>query len=409
MNAATLKLLVIEDDANFAELVTLVAEQAGYSASLACGFDELERAFDDSVKLIVLDMMMPEMDGVEVIRFLAAHDCQAGLVLFSSVDERILETAVRLAQAQGLWVVEALPKSTGAEDLSRVLCGAVGEIQKRKPRKPKDAHAIKHDFSREEINRALQNNEFLVLFQPKIAVATKQLVSVEALVRWQHPQHGLLTPGDFVYTIEEMGFVDRLTGQVMDQAFAHTSSWAKHNVCLQIAINVSALMLANVSLPDEIARRAKSCGVEPTHVILEITESWLATDVVTTLDVLTRLRLKGFELSIDDFGTGYSTLSQLRNMPFSELKLDQSFVRDASSNKQARTIADSSAKLGRDLNLRVVAEGVETLEDWNFAVELGCDMMQGLFIAAPMDGQKIPQWHRLWRHRMRDPVVAVTF
>ncbi len=148
-----------------------------------------------------------------------------------------------------------------------------------------------------------------------------------------------------------------------------------------------------------VAQRAADLGVPASRITLEVTESWLIADVVKALDVLNRFRIKGFGLSIDDFGTGYASLGQLRDIPFTELKIDRSFISGARENDEARTIADSSVQLGRRLNLQVVAERVETRADWKLVNDLGCDMAQGYFIAKPLRGDDVQEWFRRWRER----------
>ncbi|MDH3378218.1 MAG: EAL domain-containing response regulator [Gammaproteobacteria bacterium] len=405
MTYTTPKLLIIEDETSVAELVSLVAESTGFDVTVACGFQEIDRAFDDTIQLVVLDMMMPEMDGIEVIRYLAANNCRAAFILFSSVDEQLLQTAMTLARAQGLWVWRALPKTMDASVLEQVFLKARAAIDQQMVPEIDLSLDSKYIVSTAELEHGLANSEFLVLFQPKIGVSSRQLESVEALVRWQHPEHGLLGPNAFIHTAEEAGLAAPLTTEVMNQAFSHASAWAQLGLSLHVAVNVPALLLGDVSLPDRIAKCALDHGIKSSQIIVEITESWLASNAVTALDILTRLRLKGFELSIDDYGTGYSTLLQLKDMPFSELKLDQSFVRGAGENKQARTIAGSSVTLGQNLDLKVVAEGVETVKEWRFVQDLGCDIAQGFFIAAPMRGEEIPEWHVQWQHR-RQGLVA---
>ena len=216
-------------------------------------------------------------------------------------------------------------------------------------------------------------------------------------MRWHHPRLGLLHPKSFVPLAEQSGVIDTLTEIVMTHSFAQLGEWLREGFHVNVSINLSARSLVSLDLPDRVAGVAARHGISPQQVILEVTESWLIEDIVRALDILSRFRIKGFGLSVDDFGTGYATLQQLQDIPFSELKIDQSFIRGASDDHGARVIADSSVSLGQKLDLQVVAEGVESAEDWQMVQRLGCDMAQGYYIARPMEGNDVAAWFQDWR------------
>ena len=401
------ELLVIDDDEDVGALVGLIAEQAGYFPNSVSTFAEFKTHYHDDVALVVIDLMMPGVDGIEVIRYLAARDCKAALVLISAVDQRVLQTAAQLAKAQGLWTIKSLTKPFSPLQLETILCEALPIVTGRQPQPAvwrKDAEPIvRRESSRADLERALDKDELVVFYQPKVDIVSRALGSVEALARWQHPSEGILEPGHFIPLAEQSGLIDAVTDCVMEKAFAQMAEWQNQNLRLYVAINVSTSSLNRIDLPDHIAELVSVHGVAPEQVIIEVTESWLTDDAVTALDILTRLRLKGFGLAIDDFGTGYSTMEQLKEIPFSELKLDRAFVHGATDHNQARVIAGSSVSLGQELNLQVVAEGVETEEDWNLVSALGCDMAQGYFIAPPMCGSDLPKWLHSWHQKHRLP------
>lgn len=191
--------------------------------------------------------------------------------------------------------------------------------------------------------------------------------------------------------------INAVTYAVMEKAFAQCADWLTGGLDLKVSINVSTRSLTDLELPDKIIELSQRHGISSDQIVLEITESWLSKDQVAALDILTRLRIKGFDLSIDDYGTGYSTMQQLKEIPFSELKLDRSFVTDAGTNPDARAIVESSIKLGHELNLRVVAEGVASQADWDLVCQLKCDEGQGFFIARPMPGRDMPNWLDRWQ------------
>ena len=219
-------------------------------------------------------------------------------------------------------------------------------------------------------------------------------------MRWKHPDHGILSPGQFLRQVEEVGLIDELTAFVVAQAFVQASRW--EGLGLTVAVNISSLLLGAIDLLERIDALARELSVRPDRVVLEVTETWLDSDPVTALDVLTRLKLRGFELSIDDFGTGYATLQQLRRVPFGEMKLDQSFVMSAVRDAEACAIVQSSIDLGHSLGLRVVAEGVENQASWDLVHRLGCDQAQGYLMGQPMAAEEVESWRSAWMAKVEE-------
>jgi EAL domain-containing protein (putative c-di-GMP-specific phosphodiesterase class I) len=256
--------------------------------------------------------------------------------------------------------------------------------------------ALNVQVAQTELLNCLEDGAVQVMYQPKIDVRTLEFVSVEALVRLQHPQYGLLEPRAFLALAEESGLIHRLTRSVLLKSLAQASGWLADGLGLQVAVNVSPLLLGDLALPEFFAELADRYGIPRENIVLEITENWISEDAVTALDILTRLRMMGFQLSMDDFGTGYSTMSQLNELPFNELKLDQRFIRNAARDVEARAIVESSIELGHKLGMRVVAEGIEKQADWDLVSELRCDEGQGYFIARPMLGEEVPAWLGHW-------------
>ena len=207
----------------------------------------------------------------------------------------------------------------------------------------------------------------------------------------------MLAPSHFIATAESCDLIGPLTASIIEKAFHQCAEWLDTGLRLKVAVNVSTRSLGNYDLPEWFEEQTRQAGILPHQVVIEVTESWLGKDQLAMLEILTRLRMKGFSLSIDDFGTGYSTMLKLKTIPFTELKLDQSFIRDAASDAEARYIVESSITLGQKLGLHLVAEGVERQEDWDLITELGCDEGQGYFIARPMQGKDVPHWLRRWK------------
>jgi EAL domain-containing protein (putative c-di-GMP-specific phosphodiesterase class I) len=228
---------------------------------------------------------------------------------------------------------------------------------------------------------------------------------VEALVRWQHPQHGLIGPDRFIALAEEGGLIDELTVQVLGMALDWLVPWcaeAPERAGLTLSINLSARSLGSADFVGRLHERCTASGMDPRRVIFELTETAAMDDPALALELLTRLRVQGFELSIDDFGTGYSSMVQLVRLPFSEVKVDRSFVMTATRSSESQAVIRSIVDLGHSLGLRVVAEGVEEQAAMDYLRGAGCDLAQGYLIARPMTAPALRAW---WPARAQ--VVAV--
>lgn len=338
--------------------------------------------------MIVVDLQMPGMDGVEVLRHLAKLEFAGGVILLSAEDERVLHTAQKLASAHGLNVIAGFQKPVAPEALAAALLHPVLAVRHRPDVNPLGPEALRLGIAR---------GDLVNVYQPKVNVQSGRVSGVESLVRWQHPTLGLLSPDRFIPIAEEHGLIDAVTHLVLRGALDQSRRWRDAGLDLSVAVNVSMDNLADLGFPKLVQGQARALGVRPGSLILEVTESRLMKDPVAALDILTRLKLMRFMLSIDDFGTGYSSLSQLRDLPFDEIKIDRGFVHGASREPTLRGIFDASCHLAHDLRMTIVAEGVEDAEDWELLRRSKCDQAQGYFIARPMPGPQIPDWIAAWR------------
>lgn len=381
--------MVVDDDRTRADRLAGHLAESGFETRVAGSAEDVGASLDDDVHAIVLDLMMTRDDGIQVIRQLGELRCDANLVVIGDTDRRILSAAERLARARGLRVAGALVRPLEPDILVRLLeTGAA--------RAGAGSRGINVQVAQTELLQCMEDGCIDVLYQPKIDVRTLEFIAVEALVRLNHPTRGQLSPAAFLAMAEESGLINRLTRTVFLKALGQAAEWAGNDQPLQVAVNVSPLLLTDLGLPETFSDLADRHGIDRENIVLEITESWLNEEPVAALDILTRLRMKGFNLSIDDFGTGYSTMLQLNEIPYSEMKLDQSFIRNATRDREARAIVESSIELGHKLGLKVVAEGIEKQEDWDLISDMACDEGQGYFIARPMPGDQIPAWLRHW-------------
>jgi EAL domain-containing protein (putative c-di-GMP-specific phosphodiesterase class I) len=243
-----------------------------------------------------------------------------------------------------------------------------------------------------ELRRALDEGQLELHFQPKASLASGAVDGVEALVRWNHPTRGLIPPNDFIPLAEHTGLINRLTVYVLDAALRQCAAWADMGIEIAVAVNLSARNVADPELPKTVQRLLEQHSVDPTRLVLELTESTLMADPKRAKDVLERLHRMGVGLAIDDFGTGYSSLTYLSELPVTELKIDRSFVMSMSTSDGDAFIVRATIDLGRNLGLRVVAEGVESESIWNRLGELGCDVAQGYYLRRPAPAAELTPW-----------------
>lgn len=393
-NIKSIKILVLDDEQFMLKLLNRLLTNMGFNQVFT--FDNGQAALeqvddpDCSPDLILLDINMPEMDGVEFARRLVEYHYAGALILVSGEDERMQQSVEKLVQVHKILVLGHLHKPVSPEEMAVLL-------EKFSVPKKNSLRAVKKIYAADEVRNAIANGELVNYYQPKVAVTTGEVVGVETLVRWCHPRDGMVFPDQFIGVAEEYDLIDDLTRVVIDGALPQIRRWEEAGLMLRVAINVSMKNLTSLNFVDFVIARVAAAGVSPQSLVLEVTESQLMQDARAPLEILTRLRLKRFKLSIDDFGTGNSSLSQLRDIPFSELKIDQSFVHGACVNDTLRALFNSSLSLAMQLGMETVAEGVEDQADWDFLRKTECDLAQGYFIAKPMPAADLPSWIQSWQ------------
>ena len=239
--------------------------------------------------------------------------------------------------------------------------------------------------------RALINGRLHMAYQPKISLADGSLKRVEALVRWDDPERGAVSPAKFVPLAERHGLIDELTQWGLRTTLRQWRSWRDQGLDTCLAFNISALSLDRLDFPDLVERMCRALAVPTDVLVLELTEG-ATQPLIKLMDTLTRFRIKGIGLAIDDFGVGYSTLMQLRQLPFTELKIDRFFVTDLATSNESRLIARSIIELAHGLGLVTTAEGVETVEQLRILRDLGCDVAQGYLMSRPLAPDTLGDW-----------------
>jgi EAL domain-containing protein (putative c-di-GMP-specific phosphodiesterase class I) len=392
------QLLVIDDDPGVRQVLMSLGRAAGFDVTGCEGDLTLDACLERAADLIILDLVMPVVDGVQVIERLALTHSAARLVLVSGQDRRVLASASRLATAHGLKVAAIFTKPFTTADLRSCLSEQKKAISSgttaRLRRIPPDIRAAR-------IEQALRAHEIVLHYQPQVSVHTLEWLGVEALVRWQHPEFGLLAPDTFVPIVERNPQLMREFSHYIIRTAFHEllPPGAVGGFAGRIAMNVSANVLAETEFPAQLVAMAAEAGLDHERIVLEVTETTLPTEPVKALAIQTRLRMRGVSLAIDDFGTGHSSLERLHTFPMDELKIDLNFVRESTTDPEARAIVNNSIALARDLRVRCVAEGVESVESLRLLAKLSCGYAQGYFIARPMPAGELGRWAAQWAQR----------
>jgi EAL domain-containing protein (putative c-di-GMP-specific phosphodiesterase class I)/ActR/RegA family two-component response regulator len=394
MRFAQMSVMVVEDHGFQRRMaLRLLAEVGVTRSSEAADGESALKLLEHTPELpdvVIVDLDMPGMDGIEFIGHVAQKKLARAVVVASALDPALLNTVQTMARAYGLRVLGCVEKPMTAPKLADVL--ALFDIH---PDADEAETAV--EVSAADVADGLARDEFLPFFQPQVTFSNGQVIGVEALARWRRADGQIVRQAQFIALIEREKQIDRLTDRILEKACAWKSRWARSGISLKISVNVSMLNLGDVSAADRFQHIVRSHGVDPREVVLEITESSVMGEAAHALNVLARLRLKGFGLSVDDFGTGYSSLSQLSQIPFTELKIDQSFVTGAANQPRKRAVVEASLELARKLNLSVVAEGVESVEEWQMLAELGCTYAQGYLISRPVPGDQLADVIARWR------------
>ena len=393
MDIASLRFLVVEDH-GFQRWVTgNLLEGLGateiFSAADGNAALELLAELDPAVDIVISDLDMPGMAGMEFIRHLGQSWNTVSLIVSSSLDRSLITSVQAMAQEYGVRFLGAIEKPPTARKLEALVALHDARVESKGPKPP--------TVTAEEIVNGLRRGEFEAFFQPKVEIRTRRMKGAEANARWRHPEKGIIAPADFIQPLEASGLIDQLTEVILTSAVFNCSVWRNAGVDASVSVNLSLASAADVTLADRMLHIVASRDLEPRHVTFELTESLKAPDLGKALENLSRLRMKGFGLSIDDYGTGHSSMERLLRVPFTELKIEQKFVRNALTDASSRAALESSLELAQKLQLVAVAEGVETQAQWNLLRELDCPLAQGYFIAKPMPAGDFLDWARL-RH-----------
>jgi EAL domain-containing protein (putative c-di-GMP-specific phosphodiesterase class I)/CheY-like chemotaxis protein len=338
--------------------------------------------------ILICDLEMPDVDGIELIHLLAQRKSSVALIIVSSREQSLISAVELMAVTQGLDVLGSIRKPIPQNELEQLL----QKYKEKAPKGKKKQAALRAALSVEDIETALGQHQFVLHYQPKLFMDNGLLNGLEALVRLQHPQSGLYYPGDFIELCEQNGLIDQLSFEVITMALQQLIDWNRQGFAPRISVNLSGRSFANTAFMQNVMQLITHTAISPSDFVFEVTETEVISNMGEALVFLSRLRLLGFGLSIDDYGTGYSSIKQLSQIPFNELKVDRSLIDGISTKPHLQVIFESTLSMCNKLGIDLVAEGIEKRKDWEFLQSAGCHIAQGYYISPPMPSYAIVNW-----------------
>ncbi|MGQ0740953.1 MAG: EAL domain-containing response regulator [Alphaproteobacteria bacterium] len=365
---------VVDDELGVLDVITRGLENAGYRTKAFSAGREFERAVArEAPDLCIMDLSLPDLDGVAILNELAAQDYQGRILLISGHSQQLLRSVSRLAEDYKLKIIGCVRKPFTIKPLLEALAAY-----------PQKAFTP----SRDEVVQAIRNEEIVVRYQPIVSLPDGEVASAEALVRWQHPSEGLLSPARFLHKLDKSG-MNELTSTMLRKVFQNRSLWTKLSAPVNVSVNVPITTILDPQFVAELHRMCERFQITLDGLTVEIPEGEMATDQKSLAAALSALCLRGVRVAVDDFGTGYSSLSRLQRLPIDEVKIDKSFIRHCATHTEDRKIVGAVIALAHALDMQVVAEGVETEATAKLLAELGCDYAQGFLYGRPVTASEL--------------------
>ncbi|WP_019027626.1 EAL domain-containing response regulator [Colwellia piezophila] len=387
-----LNVLVVEDDSFQRHALTQILKRVGVITIMSAtdGEEALELIKSHAFDVVICDLSMPNMDGLALIRRLSECDYKGSILLLSAMEESLLRSAAKMVDIFNLNMLAALSKPVKPAELTKALLKHFEQSQHSQNTKPTI------ELSAQELDIALAQQKIMPYFQPQVSLHDGTLLGFESLARWQHPSYGLVAPDYFIELAEKTDQIHQLTELMFRESICQLNTLSDMPSPVKLAINVSHKNLESNAIQTLLINLDKNLNNKNHKITIEITEQTTTKNPAMALEVISRFRMHGFNMSIDDFGTGYSSMEQLSELPFNELKIDRQFVGKMDTDKNALIIVESCIRLAKRLKLKTIAEGVENATQWRLLKRLGCDYCQGYLISKPVPVEQISEKMNAW-------------
>lgn len=391
-----LSILIIDDEPFILDLTTRILKKLGYESlvTAADGQSALIKLVTSKKNpdLVICDMNMPGMDGIEFMRRANEARFEGGFILLSGEDQRILESAFEFATAYNLNMLGVLSKPLKPAALEQL----IGKLNA-----DHGPSLVPHiSISEQELRRGIRNAEseqLLLLVLPKIDMASRKIIGVEALIGWRGLDDKIVGPENFVPLAIELGLYQELSERMYRKAVQQTAEWLAAGLDIKTTVRFSIDFFVNSEFPDFIFSSTKEMNVDPSRIILEVTEGEVVLNSVGCLEAMMRFRMRKFGLSIDDFGSGHTTIAQLTSLPFTEVKINRAFEQGAIDNARARGVLDACVALAKHLQMTIVANGAVDNADWVLAEQLGVDYIEGPYCSPPLTVDEFQEFQASWQ------------
>jgi len=389
----SLRFLIVDDDDDQRFLLAGTLARMGMKnvveASSGRAALELLGRDGSGVDIVITDLQMPDVDGMELVRCIGQRRLPVAVILITALAGDLLQSAASMTEAYHVKMIGAIDKPATKDKLFTLL------TRYRAPESaPAAIAAAKYIPTTEEVLNGFAGAQFEPFFQAILDMETGKVVGAEALARWRHPIHGILGPDVFMPPLTRAGFLDELSWIMLALSAMEARRWRDAGFGITVSVNLSAMSLADPGYAESVTEIVSGHGIEPSRMILELTETEEILNAAAALENVTRLRMNGFGLAVDDYGVGYSSMHELSRMPFTEVKIDRTFVKSAAVDERPRLMIEQIVAIARQLGLKTVAEGVETRIESEMLKRLGCDRIQGHFVAKPLAGEEFMAWMR---------------
>lgn len=387
-----LHVLLVDDSQAILKYVNKILEQSFnishvHTASSAPEAMQVLRQ-SKQINLLFLDLNMPNIDGIQLLSQISQLNYKGYVVIMSGVSTQIISSVEALAKSYGLNYIGTLIKPIHELDFNYIIDKIGGSRQKE---------ATVDSLKVYEIIRAIKNNDIEVLYQPQVNLTTRAFMGVEALCRMTHPRLGLVSPDRFINKAEESELIIHITLAVLKKSMSDWHRWKQAGLEIHLAVNVSPIALQQIEFADTIFMLLEEYQMPANKLCIEITEGAVATDHSQELANLNRLNMRGVEIALDDFGQDHSTIERMQNLPLTYLKLDKSYFIENKDSVNQFALINTSISIAKDLNIKTIAEGVESNEVMSLVTDVGCDFGQGYYISQPIKAKDLYKWQHEWK------------